>query len=82
MDKRTDSKNKIIGYQIFNYTDNIYASAETIYTLKKAKIFIREFRNRYKKQGYYRNNRLEKINPKHIDLEIIPADFSPFRKSN
>ena len=82
MVKRMNSKNKNIGYQIFNYTDNIYASAETIYSLQKAKILIREFRNRYKKQGYYRNNRLEKINPKHIDLEIIPADFNPFRKSN
>ena len=82
MDKRANSKNEKIGYQIFNYTDNVYATAETIYTLKKAKKFMREFRKRYKKQGYYRNNRWEKINPKDIDLEIIPADFHPFNKSN
>ena len=77
-----NSTHEKTGYHVFNYTDNIYASAEIILTKKEAKEFIRKFRKRYSKQGYYRNNRLEKINPKHIDLEIIPADFSPFRKSN
>lgn len=76
-----NSKRKKIGFQVFNYTDNIYASAEPLFTKKEAKEFIRNFRNRYNQQGYYRNNRLEKINPKHIDLEIIPADFNPFGKT-
>lgn len=73
-----NSMPKKIGYHVFNYTDNIYASAEPILTKKKAKEFIREFRNRYNKQGYYRNNRWGKIKPKDIDLEIIPENFSPY----
>ncbi len=80
--KANNSKPSKIEYVVFNYTDNIYASYETFFTKRKAKEFIRKFRKRYDKQGYYRNNRWEKINPKHIDLEIIPADFNPFGKSN
>ena len=77
-----NSKREKIGYHVFNYTDNIYASAEPMFTKKEAKEFIQAFRSRFNKQGYYRNNRWEKIHPKDIDLEIIPADFNPFKKSN
>lgn len=66
------------GYIVFNYTDNIEASAETFKTKKAANDFIKEFRKRYEKQGYYKTNNWEKINPEHIDLEVIPADFNPY----
>ena len=69
-------------YKIFNYTDNIYATNDRFYTQKKAKAFIRKFRTKFKKRGYYWGNRWEKIAPKDIDLEIIPADFNPYKKSN
>lgn len=65
---------------VFNYTDNIYASPEVFTSKKKAKEFIVEFRKRYEQQGYYKTNQLEKISPAHIDLEVIPEDFSPFKK--
>jgi hypothetical protein len=68
------------GYMVFNYTDNIYASPEVYRTQKEAKEFIKSFRKRFEKQGYYKTNRLERLNPEHIDLEVIPEDFSPFRK--
>lgn len=68
------------GHQVFNYTDNIYATNEVFTSKKKAKEFIVGFRKRFDKQGYYRNNRMEKISPAHIDLEIIPEDFSPYKK--
>lgn len=74
----TNLKPKRIGYHVFNYTDNIYASTEPIPTKMEAKEFIQRFRNRYNRQGYYRNNRWEQIKPKDIDLEIIPANFSPY----
>lgn len=69
----------INGYKIFNYTDNIYATDEIFKTKKEANQFIDSFRKRYKKQGYYRTNKMDKISIEHIDLEIIPKDFNPFR---
>ena len=68
-------------FQIFNYTDGIYASPENFTSKKAAKKFIQEYRERFKTQGYYRDNQWNKIDPKDIDLEIIPSDFSPFSKN-
>ena len=69
-------------YNIFNYTDNIYATNEVFKTKKQANDFIKQFRNRFKKQGYYKTNQWEQINPEHIDLEIIPSNFNPLKKDN
>jgi len=66
------------GYMVFNYTDNIYASPETYKTRKEAKEFIKGFRKKFEAQGYYRDNRRNKINPEHIEVEVIPSDFNPF----
>jgi len=68
------------GYMVFNYTDDYYASDNVFATKKEANNFIKEFRNRYKQQGYFRDNRMNKIAIEDIDLEIIPSDFNPFRK--
>lgn len=70
-----------IGYKVFNYTDNIYATDEIFSNKEKAKAFKDAFRKRFEIQGYYRDNRLNKIDPKHIDLETIPADFNPLQKA-
>jgi len=67
-------------YVVFNYTDNIFASPDVYDTKKEAKEFIKQFRKRYDKQGYYKTNTWEKINPEHIDLEILDEGFSPFEK--
>ena len=68
------------GYNVFNYTDNIYATDEVFKTKKLANDFIREFRNRFSKQGYYRDNQMNKIAVEDIDLLAIPSDFNPFGK--
>lgn len=65
-------------FMVFNYTDNIYASPDTFANQKKAKEFVKEFRNRFATQGYYKDNRMRQVAIKDIDLEIIPANFSPF----
>lgn len=70
------------GYMVFNYTDDYYATDNVFTTKKEANNFIKEFRNRYKQQGYFRDNRMNKIAIEDIDLEIIPSDFNPFGKFN
>ena len=67
-------------YNVFNYTDNVYATDEVFKTKKSANEFIKEFRNRFSRQGYYRDNQMNKIAIEDIDLLAIPTDFSPFRK--
>lgn len=67
-------------FKVFNYTDNIFASPDTFLKKKDARLFIKQFRARFAVQGYYRDNKWNKIAPKDIDLEIIPADFNPFLK--
>ena len=66
-------------YKVFNYTDNIYASNQTFNSIAEAKKFIKDFRKRFEAQGYYRDNRWNKIAPQHIDLEVIKANFNPYR---
>ena len=66
-------------YVVFNYTDNIFATQEIFVTKKSAKKFIAEFIKRFENQGYYKTNRWEKINPKYVDLEIIPKNFNPYK---
>ena len=68
------------GYNVFNYTDNIYATDEVFKTKALANKFIKEFRNRFVNQGYYRDNRMNKINIEDIDLLAIPSDFNPYKK--
>jgi len=69
-----------VGYNVFNYTDNIYATDEVFKNKVLANKFIKEFRNRFANQGYYRDNRMNKINIQDIDLLAIPSDFNPLRK--
>jgi co-chaperonin GroES (HSP10) len=69
------------GFMVFNYTDNIYASPDVFSNKTKANDFIAQFRKRFEGQGYYRDNNLNKIAPKDIDLLAIPTDFNPFKKN-
>ena len=79
-----ENKNKLAsggsvskGYMVFNYTDDIYATDEVFKTQKIANDFIKEFRSRFSKQGYYRDNQMNKIDVEDIDLLAIPSDFNP-----
>ena len=69
------------GYMVFNYTDDIYATDEVFKTKKIANDFIKKFRSRFSKQGYYRDNQMNKIDVQDIDLLVIPSDFNPFGKA-
>ena len=57
-------------YIVFNHTDGITASFEPFSSIAKAQKFIKEFRERFKAQGYYKTSNWEKISPNEIDLEI------------
>lgn len=48
-------------------------------TMNEARKFIKEFRERFRQQGYYRDNKWNKVPIEMIDLEIIPFDFNPFK---
>lgn len=61
-------------YLVMNNTDGITATQETFKTEKDAKKFITDFPKRYEAQGYYRNNKWEKMDPKDVELEIIQID--------
>ena len=67
-------------YKVFNYSDNLFATDETFKTKALANAFIKEFRKRFIKQGYYKDNNMRKIKPEDIDLLAIPSDFNPFQK--
>lgn len=67
------------GFKVFNYTDNVYATDEVFINKSDANKFISEFRKRYENQGYYRDNRMNKISPSEIDLLAIPKEFNPYR---
>lgn len=67
------------GFNVFNYTDNIFASHEIFETKTKAKKFITNFRKRFETQGYYRDHQMNKIALKDIDLLIIFENFNPLK---
>lgn len=61
-------------FVVFNYTDGVTASPDTFSTKAEAKTFIKSFRKRFEKQGYYFTSYMTKISPEHIDLEIINSE--------
>ncbi len=54
-------------YIIWNDTDDITASGEE-FTNKEADQFIKDFPKRYEKQGYYKDNNWNKLDPKDVLL--------------
>ena len=58
-------------YLIWNGTDGITATQDTYTSKKKAQQVIDDKRQQYKDiQGYYRDNRWNKIDPDDIDYQI------------
>ncbi len=65
-------------YMIWNGTDGITADPMTYPSKKAAQDRIDAIRKIFKNgQGYYRNNRMEKIAPEDIDYQILPAGKYP-----
>lgn len=57
---------------VFNRTDGIVASLDDFNTKRKASEFIKIFKKRFEKQGYYFTRRMERIPISDVELEIIP----------
>lgn len=57
-------------YKIWNDTDDISASMETFATKELANAEIVKLRDRYRKQGYYRDNGWNKIDPDDIQYRV------------
>lgn len=65
------SRNNTKGYTVFNATDNVPASGELFSSIQAAKRFIKDFPNRYKKQGFYSSVSHGRINPEHVELVVL-----------
>ena len=59
-----------MSYEIWNNTDNISADPDVYDTEEAAAQRIVELRDRYRKQGYYRDNNWNKIAPEDIQYQI------------
>lgn len=57
-----------------NRTDDIPAWPEPFESMSEAREFIRAFRARYEKQGYYLTVDGLRISPEHVELEIVPVE--------
>lgn len=73
---------------IFNATDGVTASDKRFKKTETAEAHIKKLRNGFKKnQGYYRDNRGNRISPDDIRYEVIPEDslmnkFNEWFKNN
>lgn len=57
-------------YLVWNATDSISTHPDFFDSIEKAERFIKEFRDRFRQQGYYRDNQWNKIAPENIQLII------------
>lgn len=71
--KKNPSKNI---YTVINETDGIPAGPFTFSTIKEAKQFIKEFIERFEKQGYYFTSRMERVEPKYLELSVRDKDMN------
>lgn len=73
-------------YFIFNDTDGVPASIDSYATKELAEARITQIRENFKKgQGYYRNNRMEKMNPDDVQYrltEYTPTDDDFYDRYN
>jgi len=57
-------------YSVWNNEDDLSTHQNYFTSKKQAEMHEESFRNRFKQQGYYRNNRREKVALEDLDLEI------------
>lgn len=63
-------------FNVWNMTDKICASHNAM-SSSQADQFIKSFPKRYGAQGYYRNNKGEKMNPSDVELLKLPVGLFP-----
>ena len=61
-------------FDVWNATDRIPATAVLFDTKEEAEMFCKGFRERFKAQGYYKDNQWNKIAPEDIQLTIIEVE--------
>lgn len=57
-------------YSVWNNEDDLSTHQNYFTSKEQAEMHKESFRNRFKQQGYYRNNRREKVALEDLDLEI------------
>lgn len=75
MNTPDDDQEEEIGFTVFNHTDGFFASQEVFKTKELAADWIVNFRNQYRKQGFYSTSDRTHISPDDIDLEILDPNF-------
>ena len=60
-------------YQVFNLTDGIWAAPFAM-SREDAEMFVRDFPERYERQGYYRTASGKRIRPDEVELELVRID--------
>ena len=60
-------------FLVFNETDGILVHTGPI-TRSSAERLIRQFRARFRGQGFYLTARRERINPEEVQLSVVPAN--------
>jgi|APCry1669192269_1035402.scaffolds.fasta_scaffold203854_1 hypothetical protein len=58
-------------FTIWNGTDNIPATFHNYSSKEEAEQAVKSLRERYKAQGYYRDNNWNKISPEDINYVIV-----------
>lgn len=58
---------------VWNQTDNVPASPDEFATTEDAEAFIKSFRKRFAKQGYYAAANGQRLPICDIELEVMPA---------
>ena len=60
-------------FLVFNDTDGILVHPGPV-TRCSAVRLIRQFRGRFREQGFYLTARRERVNPEEVQLSVVPAD--------
>ena len=63
------------GFTVFNSTDGFFATPIAFKSIELAVAWIVEFRNQYRRQGYYSTSDRTRISPDEIELDILPPNF-------
>ena len=65
---------KRIAYQLWNYTDQVFASPDTFKSRELAQAYAGEFRKRFLAQGFYRTTEGVRIAPEDLKLVIVASE--------
>jgi len=71
-----------MSWYIWNGTDQITATPDIYKTREEAEGLIPALRDRYRAQGWYRDNRWNKINPDDIQYEVRECEYEDDEDEN